>query len=65
MTESVMAMAEIAAFLGISRQRASTLADRPDFPKPIAHLTVGRIWSTVDIRDYAARRRATLEGEAG
>ncbi|GAB3816115.1 DNA-binding protein [Micromonospora zhanjiangensis] len=65
MAEEVMAMAEIAAFLGISRQRASTLAERPDFPAPIAHLTVGRVWSTADIRRYAARRRAELEGEAG
>lgn len=63
--EEVMAMAEIAAFLGISRQRASTLAERADFPRPIAHLTVGRVWSTAEIRDYAARRRAELEGEAG
>ncbi|TYB98388.1 DNA-binding protein [Micromonospora sp. WP24] len=65
MTEDVMAMAEIAAFLGVSRQRANTLADRADFPKPIAHLTVGRVWATVDIRAWAEKRRRELEGEAG
>nr|WP_245719211.1 DNA-binding protein [Micromonospora rhizosphaerae] len=60
-----MAMAEVAAFLGVSRQRANTLADRPDFPKPIAHLTVGRVWATADIRAWAAKRRKELEGEPG
>ncbi|MGR6321553.1 DNA-binding protein [Micromonospora soli] len=65
MTEDVMAMAEIAAFLGVSRQRANTLADRGDFPEPIAHLTVGRVWATADIRAWAEKRRRELEGEAG
>ena len=65
MTEDVMAMAEIAAFLGVSRQRANTLAERADFPQPIAHLTVGRVWATPDIRAWAEKRRRELEGEAG
>lgn len=65
MAAPVMAMAEIAEFLGISRQRANTLADRPDFPAPLAHLTVGRVWATEDVRAWAARRRAELDGDAG
>ncbi|PWR09123.1 DNA-binding protein [Micromonospora sicca] len=65
MTEDVMAMAEIAAFLGVSRQRANTLAERADFPVPIAHLTVGRVWRAADVRAWAAKRRSDLEGEPG
>lgn len=60
-----MAMAEIAEFLGISRQRANALADRPDFPQPIAYLSVGRVWASADIRAWAEKRRAALEGEPG
>ncbi|MBE1492087.1 helix-turn-helix transcriptional regulator [Plantactinospora soyae] len=65
MTEEVMAMAEIADFLGISRQRANALAEREDFPAPIAHLTVGRVWASKDVRAWAAKRRKDLEGEHG
>jgi prophage regulatory protein len=42
--EEVMAAAEIADYLGVSRQRVAVLAERADFPAPIAHLSVGRIW---------------------
>jgi len=54
--EEVVAAAEIADYLGVSRQRVARLTRRPDFPKPIAHLSVGRIWRASDIRDWAARR---------
>lgn len=40
----VVALSEVAAHLGVSRQRAAILVDRPDFPAPIDTLTVGRIW---------------------
>ena len=59
-------MAEMAAFLGVSRQRANTLAERADLPKPIPHLTVGRVWATADIfTAWAGKRHRELEGEAG
>lgn len=54
--DDVMAAAEIADYLGVSRQRVAVLVDRADFPVPIAHLAVGRIWRTVDIRQWAAQR---------
>lgn len=57
----VIALAEVADFLGVSRQRAAILADRPDFPAPLATLSVGRIWSTEDVRSYAARRNRRLD----
>ncbi|WP_234361471.1 DNA-binding protein [Plantactinospora sp. BB1] len=57
----VMALAEVADYLGVSRQRAAVLVDRPDFPAPLDTLTVGRIWSAADVREYAARRRERLD----
>lgn len=58
----VMALAEVAEFLGVSKQRAAILADRPDFPTPIDTLTVGRIWSAEDMRAYAKRRNSRTDG---
>ena len=54
--EEVMAAAEIADYLGVSRQRVAVLVERPDFPDPIAHLSVGRIWRTSDVRQWSAKR---------
>ncbi|SCL14116.1 hypothetical protein GA0074694_0625 [Micromonospora inyonensis] len=56
----VMALAEVAAHLGVSRQRAAILVDRPDFPAPIDTLSVGRIWDAAEVRAYAARRNRHL-----
>jgi predicted DNA-binding transcriptional regulator AlpA len=60
----VVALAEVAEYLGVSRQRAAVLVDRPDFPAPLDTLTVGRIWSADDVRAYAAKRRQRLDGTA-
>ncbi|MBF9130208.1 DNA-binding protein [Plantactinospora sp. S1510] len=56
-----MALAEVAEHLGVSRQRAAVLVDRPDFPAPLDTLTVGRIWAAADVRKYAASRRQRLD----
>ena len=56
------ALAEVADLLGISRQRAAILVDRPDFPRPIDTLAVGRIWSGADVRAYAEKRNRRLDG---
>ncbi|WP_326559483.1 DNA-binding protein [Micromonospora sp. NBC_01796] len=58
----VMALAEVADFLGVSRQRAAILVDRADFPAPIATLTVGRIWSAADVRTYTEKRNRRMDG---
>ena len=54
--EDVMAAAEIADYLGVTRQRVAVLVERADFPAPLAHLSVGRIWRTNDVRQWAAKR---------
>jgi hypothetical protein len=58
-----MALAEVAAYLGVSRQRAAILVDRPDFPAPIDTLTVGRIWDAADVRAYAERRNRRMRDD--
>lgn len=60
-----MALSEVADYLGVSRQRAAILVDRPDFPPPMETLTVGRIWDGAQVREYAAKRRERNEGGAG
>jgi prophage regulatory protein len=59
--DEIMAAAEIADYLGISRQRVAVLVERADFPVPMAHLSVGRIWRTADIREWAAKRPNRLQ----
>lgn len=46
---------EIAETLGVSRQRADQLAKRPDFPKPVAELRMGRIWRASDFEKWRKR----------
>jgi hypothetical protein len=57
---NVVGLAEVAEILGISRQRASELGRRSDFP-PARPLRAGPVWWTVDVRAWArTRRRKTL-----
>lgn len=53
----LVAAAEIADMLGLSRQRISQLTAAPDFPKPWTELRMGKIWLASDIRDWAERHR--------
>jgi predicted DNA-binding transcriptional regulator AlpA len=46
---------EACEILGVSRQRLQYLAERPDFPRPVAVLSLGRVWETAAIREYARR----------
>jgi prophage regulatory protein len=51
---------ELAALLGVSRQRAHQLAAHPTFPAPAADLRIGRVWRTDDIRAWASDRGRAL-----
>lgn len=48
----VVAYAEIARMLGVSRKRTFEILGKPDFPDPIAVLSVGRIWAYDDVAAY-------------
>jgi prophage regulatory protein len=53
-----MGAAEIAEYLGVSRQWVEVLSKRRDFPEPAVILKAGRIWRTEDVEQWEARRRA-------
>jgi predicted DNA-binding transcriptional regulator AlpA len=51
---------ELAALLGVSRQRAYQLAARPDFPAPAATLAIGRVWLLADVIAWGRARGRDL-----
>jgi predicted DNA-binding transcriptional regulator AlpA len=54
MPDELVGLAEIAAMLGVSRQRADKiLRTDEDFPEPQAILTAGRIWSREAVEEWA------------
>lgn len=55
MPHHLLGVAEVAALLGVSRQRVDQLAAaHPDFPQPEAELAAGRIWSRAAIEGWSA-----------
>ena len=52
---------EAAVLLGVSRQRIGQLAERPDFPAPIARLSAGPVWTrtSIDAFDQSWSRKIT------
>lgn len=56
----IAGVAEIAAMLGVSKQRVSTLSKRNDFPSPMATLASGPVWRLGDLSTFAMgwRRKA-------
>jgi hypothetical protein len=56
----VVGVAEIQEILHVNtRQQVSQLAEREDFPRPVAELRAGRIWLRSDIDDFRLRWRRT------
>ena len=62
----VVALAELAKVLGVSRVRAMQLIKKSEFPAPIAVLSVGRIWSYEAVVEYceSTGRKVHPLGEA-
>jgi predicted DNA-binding transcriptional regulator AlpA len=56
----LMGAAELCARLGVSRQRTYKIAERPDFPEPVARLRQGTIWSSDDIDEWIRIHRRPL-----
>nr|MDT0663299.1 helix-turn-helix domain-containing protein [Micromonospora sp. DSM 115978] len=57
----LMGTAEVAEYLGISRQWADVITSRRTFPEPVATLKGGRIWLAEDVERYAEQRRHQRE----
>jgi prophage regulatory protein len=51
---ALVSVHEIAAILGVSRQRVDQLSRTEAFPEPVALLAVGRIWLREDIEAWAS-----------
>lgn len=65
MSLDLVALPEIAQMLGISRQRASKIMyTHPDFPKPEAELSIGKVWVRSTVDEWA-RTRSRLAGGRG
>lgn len=48
--ERYAGVSEVAAMLGVSRQRVSQLRARPDFPAPLAELAAGPVWKVSSVQ---------------
>jgi predicted DNA-binding transcriptional regulator AlpA len=48
----LVGVSELAELLGVSRQRASELANSKTFPKPVAQLSSGPVWVEAAVRRY-------------
>jgi prophage regulatory protein len=54
----LMGAAEIGARLGgISRQRVQQIVSRPGFPKPLAVLSMGKVWDAEDVEKWIRENR--------
>ena len=55
-TAEILAVAEMAQLLGVSKQRVYQIIDTDEaFPAPTAELSVGRIWKRVDVETWAKK----------
>jgi prophage regulatory protein len=48
---------EIRDLLGVSRQRVYQMAGRSDFPRPVATLAQGKVWSADDVEQWIGTHR--------
>lgn len=46
--------------LDVTKRRVSQLVAREDFPAPIAHLSVGRVWSYEQVKAWAESNGRTV-----
>lgn len=56
--DRLMGAAEIGTRLGgVSRQRVQQIVSRPDFPKPVAVLGMGKVWNADDVERWIREHR--------
>jgi predicted DNA-binding transcriptional regulator AlpA len=55
--EEYAGMGEVAAILGVSKQRIYQLSDRKGFPEPAFRLKATPVWRTADIYQFRRTRR--------
>ncbi|GAA3948346.1 helix-turn-helix transcriptional regulator [Actinoplanes auranticolor] len=42
---------------GVSRQRVYQITSRADFPRPVAHLSQGKVWRTDEVDHWIREHR--------
>ena len=52
-SQTPIRLVEIAEILGVTRQRAHQIAERKNFPHPIAEDALGRVWSRYQVHVWA------------
>jgi predicted DNA-binding transcriptional regulator AlpA len=58
-----MGLSEVAALLGVTRQRAHAIVrDYPDFPAPADVLAAGPVWHGEDVRAWHTRHPVRPRG---
>jgi len=63
MTHHLVGITEIAAMIGVSRQRVHQLtSEDPTFPAPTAVLSAGGVWERQAIEEWAERTGRPLRG---
>ncbi len=64
MTHHLVGITEIAAMLGVSRQRVHQLTNEDaTFPAPAAVLSAGGVWERTAIEEWAKRVGRVLRGD--
>jgi predicted DNA-binding transcriptional regulator AlpA len=58
--QQLIGAAELQQVLGVSRRRAWELAQRADFPTPVAKLIMGSVWDLNDVQQWADDTGRTL-----
>jgi predicted DNA-binding transcriptional regulator AlpA len=61
--DHLVGLTEIAAMLGVSRQRVHQLAATEAFPTPEAEVSAGRLWKREAIEKWAKETGRTIVGE--
>ena len=56
-SDRLAGLAEVAALLGVSKQRVNQLRKAPGFPEPVALLTCGPIWDAAEVRRWDEYRK--------
>jgi predicted DNA-binding transcriptional regulator AlpA len=57
----LMGAAELCERLGVSRQRTYKIAERPDFPKPVAKLGQGTVWLSDEVEAWMKIHRPPVD----
>ena len=66
MESDLLGASEVAKLLGVSRQRAYQLMEAHlDFPKPVAYLQRGKLWSRVQVDLWRRQWRRDFSRKGG